>query len=274
MARRSKNSDTGMSLFPFMSILAGLIGVLTLMISVMMQVQQMKKEGRTEEELALAMENRDLLRRIESQEKENSNKEKTLAKEKATVSELAKLKDRVIALTTQLKEIEKAAKGDKTDLQLQKQVENMKAEITDILAERPPLENRLKQLQAELKKRKEAPKPKESVVVQPRGFLDGGPDVIFFVECNSTGIVLLDHTEGPKRISTAAIEKSGVFAQYLDRVKKTEDSMVLFLLRKSGNDAFRWAAGTAETKYKVTTGKLPLPNEGKIDLSLFRGKKR
>jgi hypothetical protein len=263
-----------MSLFPFMSILAGLIGILTLMISVMTQVQQMRKEGRTEEELALAMQNRDLLRKIENQDKENSDKEKKLAKEKATVAELARLKDRVIALTTQLKEIEKAAKGEKTDVQLQKQVEKMKAEIAGILAERPPFEERLKELQEELRKRKETPKPKESVVVQPRGFLDGGPEEIFFVECNSTGIVILDHPGGPKRISTAAIEKSGVFAKYLDRVKKTEDSMVLFLLRKSGNDAFRWAAGTAESKYQVTTGKLPLPNDGNIDLSLFKKKKR
>lgn len=274
MARRSRDSDQGMSLFPFMSILAGLIGILTLMISVMMQVQQMQKEGRTEEELALAKKNQSLLRKIANHEKENSNKEKRLAKEKATVAQLAKLKDQVIALTTRLKEIEKAGKDDKTDAQLQKQVENMKAEIAEIMSERPPLQQRLKELLDELKKRKEAPKPKESVVVQPRGFLDGGPETIFFVECNSTGIILLDHPGGKKRISTAAIEKSGVYAQYLDRVKKTEDSMVLFLLRKSGNDAFRWAAGTAESKYKVSTGKLPLPNDGNIDLSLFKKQKR
>lgn len=272
MARRSRNSDQGMSLFPFMSILAGLIGILTLMISVMMQVQQMRKEGRTEEELALAMENRDLLRKIRNQEKENSDKEKKLTREKATVAELAKLKDRVIALTTELKEIDKATANDRTDLQLQKQVENMKAEIMEILTERPPLEKRLQELQEELRKRKEAPQAAESVVVQPRGFLEDGPEVIFFVECNSTGIVLLDHPEGKKRISTAAIENSGIYATYLDRVKKTEDSMVLFLLRKSGNEAFRWAAGTAESKYQVTTGKLPLPNDGEIDLSLFKKK--
>ena len=43
-----------------MSILACLIGILTLMISVMMQVQQMEKHGRTEEEMARATKNRDL----------------------------------------------------------------------------------------------------------------------------------------------------------------------------------------------------------------------
>ena len=71
-------------------------------------------------------------------------------------------------------------------------------------------------------------------------------------------------------MSTAAIKTSGVYAKYLDRVKKTDDSMVLYLIRKSGNEAFRWAAATAELKYKLPTGKLPIPNDGKIDLSLFK----
>lgn len=270
MARRSKNSDQGVSLFPFMSILACLIGILTLMISVMMQVQQMKKEGRTEEEHALAVQHQSLLRKERNLGKFNREKGEKLAREKATVSELKKLKDRSIRLTKKLAGLEKASGNDKSDRQLQKQVENLKEEIAALLNERPPLAKRLKELQDELKARKEAPKPKESVVVQPRGFLEGGADVIFFVECNSTGIVLLDHPGGKKRISTDAIEKSGVYAKYLDRVKKTEDAMVLFLIRKSGNDAFRWAAGTAESKYKLTTGKLPLPNDGDIDLTLFK----
>ena len=55
MARRQSSSEGGVSLFPFMSILACLIGILTLLISVTMQVKNMdRKEGQTEEERALA----------------------------------------------------------------------------------------------------------------------------------------------------------------------------------------------------------------------------
>lgn len=46
--------------------------------------------------------------------------------------------------------------------------------------------------------------------------------------------------------------------------------MVLFLVRKSGNDAYLWAAGHAESKFEVLTGKLPVPKDGEIDLSLFK----
>ncbi|MEN8774868.1 MAG: hypothetical protein ABF379_05915 [Akkermansiaceae bacterium] len=253
-----------------MSILACLIGILTLMISVMMQVQQMKKAGRTEEEMALAMENRDLTKKAAILVKENDDKKEKLEREKATVSAMAKLKDRKIALTMELEGLKKAGNKSRSDAELQKQVENMRKEIVAIKEERPPLAKRLKQLEDELKKRKEKPKPKGSVKVQPRGILGGGADVVFFVECNSTGIVLLDAQGGEKKISTAAIKMSGVYAKYLDRVKKTEDSMVLFLIRKAGNEAYRWAVGSAEVKYKLPTGKLPLPNDGEIDLSLFK----
>lgn len=253
-----------------MSILACLIGILTLMISVMMQVQQMKKSGRTEEEMERALKNRDLIAQEVKLKKVIAVKEKELEKEKSTASAMARLKDRVVALTMELEGLQKAKDKSPTDAELQKQVENMKREVMAIRKERPPLARRLEELQEELKKRKEAPKPKESVVVQPRGVLEGGADVIFFVECNSTGIVLLDAPGGKKTISTAAIKTSGVYAKYLDKIKKTEDSMVLFLIRKAGNEAFLWAAGTAEIKYELATGKLPIPNDGEIDLSLFK----
>ena len=153
---------------------------------------------------------------------------------------------------------------------MQKLLENLTKEIARLKRERPSLVKRLKELQDELKARKEAPKPKESVVVRPRGVGQRGSKNIFFVECNSTGIVIIDKGKADKPISVAAIPTSRAYNAHLDTVKKTRDSMVLFLVRKTGTTAYRWAAGVAETKYKVSTGKLPIPNDGKIDLSLFK----
>jgi len=257
-------------LFPFMSILACLIGILTLMISVVMQVQQIEKNGRSEEELARALKNRALIAEAKILEEEIRKLEIKLNKEKASVSAMTKIKDARIVLTMKLAELKKAQEGSMTDVELQKQVENMKKEIQALRAERPSLSRRLKVLEQELARRKQAPEPVGSVVVQPRGIGEGGADHIFFVECHSTGIALLDAEGGPQIISTGAIKTSGVYAQYLDHVKETEDSMVLFLIRKAGQEAFRWAAASAELKYRLPTGKLPLPNDGEIDLSLFR----
>ena len=47
MGKRQSNDDEGVDLFPFMSILACLIGILTLMISVMSQIKEMEdREGK------------------------------------------------------------------------------------------------------------------------------------------------------------------------------------------------------------------------------------
>ncbi len=253
-----------------MSILACLIGILTLMISVSMQVQQMETEGKTEEELARATTNRDLKKKAIKKEQEIKKLEEQLKKDHSTVAELQKIKDKRIALTMELKDLKKATDPEKSDAALQKILENLKKEIVALKQERPPLSKRFKELLAELKARKEAPKPKESVVVRPRGIGQRGAKNIFFIECNSTGIVIMTKGKPSKPISTAAIATSGAYNKHLDSVKKTRDSMVLFLVRKSGRTSYRWAAGIAETKYKVTTGKLPIPNDGKIDLTLFK----
>ena len=269
MARRRNNNDGGVSLFPFMSILACLIGILTLMISVIMQVKQMEQEGRTEEEMARAIENRDLKLEAEKLKKENVQLEERLKVEKATASEMAKLEDHKIALKTKLEEIAKAKDDEETDASLQKLIENMKREIVALKRERPPLSKRLKELQAQLKNRKEAPKPEESVIIRPGGIGSRDAKNLFFVECTSTGIVLRSSEGDSPPISTAAIGTNEAYNTFLDKVKDTRDSMVLYLIRKGGNNAYNWAAGWAESKYDVRTGKLPVPNEGKIDLTLF-----
>ncbi|MGE9268653.1 MAG: hypothetical protein ACQKBY_11190 [Verrucomicrobiales bacterium] len=270
MARRAKDNEGGVNLFPFMSILACLIGILTLMISVIMQVKQMDREGRTEEEMARAVANQSLKKEAVKLEAELEEARKKLEKEKKTVAEMAKIEEAKIALRMKLEELEKAKNPEETDAELQKLIENLKKEIAALKRERPPLDKRLAELQAELKKRKEAPKPEQSVIVKPGGVGVKEAENIFFVECNSTGIILLPENGEPTTISTAAIETNEDYHQFLENVKRTRDSMILFLVRKAGNTSYLWAAGFAETKYEVTHGKLPIPNDGKIDLSLFR----
>lgn len=256
-----------------MSILACLIGILTLMISVMMQAQQAEQEekaGKTKEERERALENLELKKKIELAEQEKEKKEEKIKKEKSSVAALQHLKDRTIALSMKLEDLKKAENPEESDAALQKLIENMIKEIAALKKEQPPLDKRLKELQAELKSRKEAPKPKETVKIRPRGLGQRGARNLFFVECNSTGVVLYTDGQPGKPISTAAIPTSEPFNDFLEKVKKTRDSMVLFLVRKSGKTSYDWAAGIAETKYDLIHGKLPMPNDGKIDLSAFK----
>jgi chaperonin cofactor prefoldin len=270
MAKRRKNNDGGVSLFPFMSILACLIGILTLMISVSMKAKEIDQEGRTEEEMARAVANRDMKKKAKTLTKEIKKLSERLKKEKSTAAEMAKLEEHKIVLRTKFDEIQKAKDPMETDAELQKKLENLKQEISQLKRERPPLAKQLAALQEELKKRKEPPKVVESVVIRPGGIGSREARNLFFIECTSTGIVLHSDDSPSKLISTATIETNEDFNNLLEKVKRTRDSMVLFLIRKGGNTAYQWAAGTAETKYKINTGKLPIPNEGIIDLSLFK----
>jgi hypothetical protein len=270
MAKRRKNNDGGVSLFPFMSILACLIGILTLMISVSMKAKEIDQEGRTEEEMARAVANRDMKKKAETLTKEVEKLSEQLKKEKSTASEMAKIEERKIVLKTKFDEIQKAKDSKETDAELQKKLENLRLEISQLKQERPPLSKQLAALQEELKKRKEPPKVVESVIIRPGGIGSREARNLFFIECTSTGIVLHSDDSPSKLISTATIETNEDFNNLLEKVKRTRDSMVLFLIRKGGNEAYQWAAGTAETKYKINTGKLPIPNEGIINLSLFK----
>lgn len=272
MAKRRNNNEEAISLFPFMSILACLIGILTLMISVSMQAKQAQSEDNSDEERALALENRDLKKKAEQIAAAIRKAEEKLRKEDSASAQLAELKDRKIVLKKKLEEVDTADDPEKADAALQKMVEMMREEIAALKTDRPPLTKKLEELKAELAARKNPPKKVESVVVRTSGSGVRMAARLFFVECNSTGIVLIGEKNGTSTVTTKAIPSSVEYAYFLEEVKRTRDSMVLFLIRKEGSAAYQWAAGVAETKFEVRTGKIPIPNNGKIDLSMFSGK--
>ncbi|MCH7227123.1 hypothetical protein [Haloferula sp. A504] len=250
-----------------MSILACLIGILTLMISVMSRLKEMDQEGKTEEEMARAVARRDLVAEAKKLEQEIAKLDERMKTERASAAELEKLKDRQIVLRDQLEDLTKA-KGA-TDVELQKQAELLRRELAALKQEQPALARQLADLQQQLKERKEAPEPPKSVQVRPGGTGLDMASVIYFVECHSTGLNLLDRGKKPVRVTTAAIPNSAEFKAFLARVKKERNPMVLFLIRKEGYNPYRWAAHEAQEKFELRTGKLPLPNNGPIDLTLF-----
>lgn len=267
MARRRDNSSEGVSLFPFMSILACLIGILTLLISVSMQVKQMQDKGLTEEEKQSATKNRDFKLNAERLEKSIAKLQIDLQREKASAAQFAKLQERETAMQKKLAEVSKGSA--KSEAEIQQGIDVMRKEIAALKKEPPVLNMQLKKRQQELALRKNPPKPKESVVIKPGGSGRGNVNRLFFVECNAAGIVLRSDHGTPKPIPTAKIIKSPEYERFLQEAKSTRNSMVLFLIRKTGPLSYRWAAGHAESKYGVLTGKLPIPNDGEIDLSLF-----
>lgn len=268
MGKRRSSDDEGVSLFPFMSILACLIGILTLMISVISKTKEMEdRNKRTPEEYDLAVAHRDLKIEIEKLRKLLAELDTRIQSGNTTVVEMEQLRETRLDLQKQLDALEKGPSQTHEDLQ--KIIDLLRGEITVIQNERPALDKRLADLNNELKTRSEAPKPEQSVLVRPGGIGSRVATNLFFVECNSTGIVMHERNVEPITVLKAAIPTSEEYKKFLSRAIKTRDSMALFLVRKAGNENYLWAAGLAESEFRLRTGKLPIPNDGKIDLSLF-----
>lgn len=269
MPRRKKRDDATVSLFPFMSVLASLIGILVVLIAANMVANAKKQEGLTQEEYDKAIEHKKLKSQIAELEELKEVNEEEIKKEKKTVFEMMKLQERNIALKQKMDDLSEAS-DDQSDAELQKIVENLQTETKELQKEQPTFEKRIAELQKEIEERKIQPKPKESVVIRPGGIGTKIPKNIFFVEANSTGIVVREHEGGERfQVSQAAIDSNDQYADFCQKVFDTKDSMILFLLRKSGRESYLWGAGFAESKFGVKTGKLPVPNEGEVDLSLF-----
>lgn len=269
MAKRRNNSGDGVSLFPFMSILACLIGILTLMISISMKAKEVQDVGATDEEKALAAENRELTKKAKTIQANIANLEKDLERDKSTSSQLAKLEERSSLLDKQLAAVADPAKSE---ADLRNAAALLSKEIAATIKEREDLDKRSKDLAAELAIRKNPPKKVDSVELRPAARGVRMAARLFFVECNATGIILLSGNGAPQTINLDAINNSPAFSSYLEEVKSTRDSMVLFLIRKTGAEAYNSAVVLAESKYQVLTGKLPMPNDGPIDLTRFEEK--
>lgn len=271
MARRVSSAGGGVSLFPFLSILACVIGILTLMISVTVVVKSSGPTDRDKEELRRAREYQSLLAQQRKLQQEIANLKKQLKTRNATALQLQELDERRIVLRRQLDDQkDQLTKAEKTDKTLQKLIENLINETEALRRERPALEKKLAELKEELARRKIKPDNKpQPVRVMPGGSGSAKAGQLFFVECDTTGLIIHRKGQPKTNVSTAAIGTDPNYNRFLQEAVDRRDAMVLFLIRDTGGPAYRRAAGWAENQFKLRTGKLPLPGKGEADLSLF-----
>jgi hypothetical protein len=147
----------------------------------------------------------------------------------------------------------------------------LRRRIADLEPDPPKLQKTIKELEEEVKKRKAGP---EEAIVQIRPGGTGLDIVPTFVECTSTGVAIHEGKE-PQRIRAADLDKEGGdFHKLLDRVAGTPKGQVILLVRPDGVGTFSVARSVAQTHFGPNgycrTGKLPVPSQGNIDLSIFR----
>ncbi|TAE90803.1 MAG: hypothetical protein EAZ81_08780 [Verrucomicrobia bacterium] len=249
MSRR-QSSSAGVSLFPFLSILACLIGVLTMMIKIITDIKAQETTGRDEQEMNRAKQHQQLRVQIKKQQQEIEKIKAVLKERNAALVELSELENKRIVLRKKL--ADEKAKPKDSDKALQKLLEQLIDQI------------------ANLRKDKIKPDTKpQPVRINPAGSGLTANTQLLFIECNKNGLVILDKNGSKTNVSAATITTDGNLAAAFNRTKSAREHLVLFLIRADGSATFRTAGAHAETKFGLRIGKLPVPTQGEIDLSLF-----
>ncbi len=279
MAKRRASGEGEVSLFPFLSILACLIGALVLMIVVLVIAQVGKAEGRSPEEIRRAQDYIKLKKEIEDRkELDVILKEKIAVLEKLQ-KELEEKQQQFVKLRKLLstsKDIQEA--NLKISQQMQKELDDLLLEIEGMKKQQAESKKEIALLMAELKKREVPPDKKiPPVVVQPSGSGMTEGTKVYFVEASGGGLKILGAWGEDYRLSATAevVVADVAYNHFLAEVAKDPKSLVLFLIRDDGQGAFNNGAGRAENDYKVRIGKLPIPGRGVLDLAMFekfRGK--
>ncbi len=272
MGRRA-NSGAKISLFPFLSILAALIGALVVIIAGMAIIQMQKADAIEPEEVTRTEENKEVLAESEQLKKENDELRQLLdtiseAMDQLTLSMTDRNRLRDIKEDVEQSEGTLAEK-DRKHKQLIQDNEKLLAAYEALLKE---IEELQKKVAAENRPEQELP----PIQVRPAG---SGRDLIpFFIETSAQTISILRKDEEPVVLPTNTLNTDAKFMQFLDFIDANPRSQIVFLVRnnKASIDAYTAAnavvgtyAATKARRSNFRAGKLPLPGEGELDLSYF-----
>ncbi|MCL4206265.1 MAG: hypothetical protein KJ000_27600 [Pirellulaceae bacterium] len=272
MPRSKANLDDTVSLFPFLDIMACLIGILVLLITAVTLAQISNNQEDPEDTKAVAeaqqrvMKYRQVVQAVEQDRRERERLEKLIAEAEMVQQQLAQVEPEVTKLEAERREIEAIVQQDPQQAaRLQEQAKQQEQQIKQD-------QERLRELQRqrdELKKKLESieqPPPEAEIQIVPSG---SGSDLKpTFVECAAGAVVLHD---GPKeiRIPVGSLADSEPFANLMERVKRQAGGSIIFLVRPDGISTYNTARNLARQNY-VTNGKLAVAGHGKLDLSLFQ----
>ncbi|MBN8420445.1 MAG: hypothetical protein J0L73_16115 [Verrucomicrobia bacterium] len=279
MAKRRASDAGEVSLFPFLSILACLIGALVLMIVLLVVSQMGKAQGRTAEEIERAQDYLKIKKEIEERKVQDVVLKEKLAVLEKLQKELEEKRQQYVKLRKLIDTSKDLQEENlKISQKMQKELDDLLLEIEGMKQQQAESKKEIATLMAEIKKR-HVPEDKKlpPVVVQPSGSGMSEDTKVYFVEASGGGLKILGAWGEDYRLSASAsvVVADVAYNYFLSEIAKNPKSLLLFLIRDDGQGAFNNGAGRAENDYKVRIGKLPIPGKGVLDLATFekyRGK--
>lgn len=257
MGRPRKVRKQAVSLFPFLDILACVIGNLILIIAtvVLEQVdtQPVAEAVRID---ALAED----AQRAEAKATELQKQLDELQERSGVARDTFKqIQAKIAAAKQRLKDAEaRAAKAS----QPVSPAADVTAELRKLDEQRKALDARIKELQERIAEVKKPQAP--AIAVLPPGEATGRRKGMF-VEATKDGIVVHE-SEKPWKVPRGKIPSDQKFQALLKRIKGDGDAIMTFLVRSDGLASLT-VAQQAATAAGVRYGRVPLPGDGVLDLS-------
>lgn len=267
MSRRNRSGGE-MSLFPFLSILVCLIGVLTLMI-VGVSIAQMDTPDIDE-----LLKNQDKMEKVV---KELSELDKKRAELQQFIKMAQAIKNELYDALKKLKKFEslkdKAANQEKLkarSIELLAEIQRLETRIKQLTSELKELQKQIDKLEKELAKRKV--KPVSVVQIQPSGAKDlrNGKIKPTFVECAREGLRIHD-PDPEKSVFVTSRDMRNDKKEFMLLLKENEDKanrMIIFLVRSDAIRIFDTAKNLANQNF-AKNSRLPIVGQGTVDLTQF-----
>jgi hypothetical protein len=261
VARRRRRDDSSGSLFPFLSVLACVIGTLTLSLAALALGQV---GGRSLDQVRLADRFDGLQGSIASARERLEDLERAIDQALALRRQDEKLRERLTGL------------GFSQDLSIEEleAVAELRRELEELARRQREAEREGERLTAaaDLREREAeergALQRSAPIVIDPSGLRrELHP---YLVECRAERIDL----HGSREDLTRGIPREDIrwgtdFKRFLRRVVTIHNSIVIFLIREDGIETYRAASEIAD-QHRARYAKLPIPGDGELDLDLAR----
>jgi hypothetical protein len=267
---RHRSSRLSVDLFPFLSIIVCVIGVISFLIAVLALVgsEQGDREKEYKEIQALLAErNAAIDRRKGSLEQEAALSQEIerikdeIQAAEAAIAEIRRLAEEVSTLRRQMEDLIARREELKAIRELQLKEEQRKKELEDLAQELGLLQTRLKNAKKVAAASFGEPGGEVVQVVFPAAGNNGQKPV--FVECSAKGLTVFpDKTF----ISKDEVARGVAYREVLDRIKDDGKLALNFLVRPDGIKVFDAAREIARNR-SVPHGYVPAPGTGRIVIS-------
>lgn len=254
--QRRPSPELGSSLFPFLSVLACVIGTLTLMIAAL-AIGQVAEDLLDSEATPADPEHLDAQRSaLRALEQEIETAEHVAEELSASRAEL-----RARGVSPDQSQAEQ-----QRDVEIRRRSSHLAASLRRLEQQNQELVASIQGVEVALVSDRRGSSGSRPIRILPHG--SAPPLRPYFVECREEGLrIYRKDLRESFYLAQSSLDDVARFRAFLQRVRNTLDGTVIFLIRPNGVSTYRWASEISGRLF-VRQAKLPLPGQGTLEFAL------